>query len=82
MITSTSPAPIWIAPQCRVKNANACAVAATFLTSIADIATYQVLQLAHGGTIATQWILGALLGAGGCSTPSGSTGAPSAGCYD
>jgi len=40
-------------------------LAATFLTSIAGIATYQVLQLVHGGTIAPQWILGVFLGAGG-----------------
>jgi len=38
---------------------------ATFLTSLVGIATYQVLQLAHGGAIAPQWILGAWLGAGG-----------------
>jgi uncharacterized membrane protein YfcA len=35
------------------------------LTSIAGIATYQVLQLVHGGAIAPEWILGACLGAGG-----------------
>ncbi len=40
-------------------------LAATFLTSIAGIATYQVLQLARHGAIAPQWILGAFLGAGG-----------------
>jgi hypothetical protein len=40
-------------------------LAATFLTSLAGIATYQVLQAVHGGTIAPQWILGACLGAGG-----------------
>jgi uncharacterized membrane protein YfcA len=40
-------------------------LAATFLTSIAGIATYQVLQLTQHGTIAPQWILGAFLGAGG-----------------
>jgi uncharacterized protein len=40
-------------------------LAATFLTSIAGIATYQVLQLSHGGAVAPDWILGAFLGAGG-----------------
>lgn len=40
-------------------------LAATFLTSIAGIATYQVLQLTHNGPVAPQWILGAFLGAGG-----------------
>jgi uncharacterized membrane protein YfcA len=37
----------------------------TFLTSLAGIATYQVLQLSHGGTVAPEWVLGAFLGAGG-----------------
>lgn len=40
-------------------------LAATFLTSIAGIATYEVLQLSHGGTIAPDWVLGLWLGAGG-----------------
>lgn len=42
-------------------------IAATFLTSIAGIATYQVLQLTHGGGITPDWVLGAWLGAGGFS---------------
>jgi hypothetical protein len=40
-------------------------LAATFLTSIAGIATYEVLQVSHGGTIAPDWALGLWLGAGG-----------------
>lgn len=40
-------------------------MAATFLTSIAGIATYEILQIAHGGAIAPDWALGAWLGAGG-----------------
>jgi hypothetical protein len=40
-------------------------ITATFLTSIVGVATYQVLQLTHGGTIAPEWILGAFMGAGG-----------------
>lgn len=40
-------------------------LAATFLTSIVGISTYEVLQLSHGGTIAPDWALGAWLGAGG-----------------
>jgi uncharacterized membrane protein YfcA len=40
-------------------------LAATFLTSIAGIATYEILQISHGGTIAPDWALGAWLGAGG-----------------
>lgn len=40
-------------------------LAATFLTSIGGIITYQVLQSTHGGAIAPDWALGAFLGAGG-----------------
>jgi uncharacterized membrane protein YfcA len=40
-------------------------IAATFLTSIAGIASYQVLEITHGGGIAPDWALGAWLGAGG-----------------
>lgn len=38
---------------------------ATFVTSIAGIASYQVLQATHGGAIAPDWALAAFLGAGG-----------------
>jgi len=38
---------------------------ATFLTSLAGIVTYQILQATHGGTIAPDWALGLFLGAGG-----------------
>lgn len=40
-------------------------LAATFLTSLAGIGTYEILQLSHGGTIAPDWALGLWLGAGG-----------------
>jgi uncharacterized protein len=40
-------------------------LAATFLTSVVGIGTYEVLQLSHGGAIAPDWALGAWLGAGG-----------------
>jgi len=40
-------------------------IAATFLTSVVGIATYQVLQLTQGGAIAPEWVLGAWIGAGG-----------------
>lgn len=40
-------------------------ITATFLTSIVGVLTYQLLQLAHGGAVAPEWILGAWLGAGG-----------------
>jgi uncharacterized membrane protein YfcA len=38
---------------------------ATFLTSIAGIITYVLLQATQGGSIAPDWVLGAFLGAGG-----------------
>lgn len=40
-------------------------LAATFVTSIVGVAAYQVLQLAHGGTIASEWALGAWIGVAG-----------------
>jgi uncharacterized membrane protein YfcA len=40
-------------------------LAATFLTSIGGISTYQILQAIRGGAIAPDWALGAFLGAGG-----------------
>ena len=58
-------APILIALGYTVYEVAPATLAATFLTSIAGIATYQVLQAIHGGAIAPQWILGACLGAGG-----------------
>ena len=58
-------APILIALGYTVYEVAPATLAATFLTSIAGIATYQVLQAVHGGTIAPQWILGLFLGAGG-----------------
>jgi Sulfite exporter TauE/SafE len=58
-------APILIALGYSVFEVAPATLAATFLTSVAGIATYQVLQAVHGGTIAPQWILGAFLGAGG-----------------
>ena len=58
-------APILIALGYSVYEVAPATLAATFLTSLAGIGTYQILQLIHGGTIAPQWILGAFLGAGG-----------------
>lgn len=40
-------------------------LAATFMTSVVGIVTYQILQATHGGTIAPDWALGTFLGAGG-----------------
>jgi uncharacterized membrane protein YfcA len=58
-------APILIALGYSVYEVAPATLLATFLTSIAGIATYQVLQLSHGGTIAPDWTLGVFLGAGG-----------------
>ncbi len=58
-------APILIALGYSVYEVAPATLAATFLTSLAGIATYQVHQAVHGGAIAPQWILGARLGAGG-----------------
>ena len=58
-------APILIALGYSVYEVAPATLTATFLTSVAGIGTYQVLQTVHGGTIAPQWILGACLGAGG-----------------
>ncbi len=58
-------APILIALGFSVYEVAPATLAATFLTSIVGIATYQVLQLSHGGAIAPEWVLGAFMGAGG-----------------
>lgn len=58
-------APILIALGYSVYDVAPATLAATFLTSIAGIAAYQILQVTHGGAIAPQWILGGFLGAGG-----------------
>jgi uncharacterized membrane protein YfcA len=58
-------APILIALGYSVYEVAPATLAATFITSLAGIVTYQVLQLLHHGAIAPQWILGACLGAGG-----------------
>jgi len=58
-------APILIALGFSVYEVAPATLAATFLTSLAGIAAFQVLQLSHGGAIAPEWTLGAFLGAGG-----------------
>jgi uncharacterized protein len=58
-------APILIALGYSVYEVAPATLIATFLTSVAGIATYQVLQLTHGGAIAPEWTLGLFLGAGG-----------------
>jgi uncharacterized protein len=58
-------APILIGVGFSVYEVAPATLAATFLTSVVGIATYQVLQLSQGGAIAPEWVLGAFLGAGG-----------------
>jgi hypothetical protein len=58
-------APVLIALGFSVYEVAPATLAATFLTSIVGIATYQVLQFSHGGAIAPEWALGACLGVGG-----------------
>jgi hypothetical protein len=58
-------APILIALGYSVYEVAPATLTATFLTSLAGIVAYQVLQLLHHGAIAPQWVLGACLGVGG-----------------
>lgn len=58
-------APVLLAMGFSVYEVAPATLAATFLTSLAGIVTYQVLQLTYGGTIAPDWALAAFLGAGG-----------------
>jgi uncharacterized membrane protein YfcA len=58
-------APILLALGLSVYEVAPATLAATFLTSIGGIITYQILQASHGGAIAPDWALGAFLGAGG-----------------
>ena len=58
-------APILIAVGFSVYEVAPATLAATLITSVLGIVTYQILQLTQGGAIAPEWILGAFLGAGG-----------------
>ena len=58
-------APILIAMGYSVFEVAPATLAATFLTSIVGIATYQVLQAVQGGAIAPEWALGIFMGVGG-----------------
>jgi uncharacterized membrane protein YfcA len=58
-------APILIATGYSVYEVAPATLAATFVTSLAGIVTYQLLQLLHHGPVAPQWVLGACLGVGG-----------------
>lgn len=58
-------APILLALGFTVYEVAGAALAATFLTSVAGVVTYQLLQVRHGGTIAPDWTLGLSMGVGG-----------------
>jgi uncharacterized membrane protein YfcA len=58
-------APILIAAGFSAYEVAPATLLATFLTSIAGIATFQALQLSHGGSVAPEWILGLSMGLGG-----------------
>jgi len=58
-------APILLALGLSVFDVAGAALAATFLTSIAGVVTYQILQTKHGGTISPDWALGIAMGIAG-----------------
>ncbi len=58
-------APILIASGFSAYEVAPATLLATFLTSIAGVATFQVLELTHGGSVAPEWILGIAMGLGG-----------------
>jgi uncharacterized membrane protein YfcA len=58
-------APILLALGLSVFDVAGAALAATFITSVAGVVTYQVLQAHHGGTIAPDWTLGLAMGGAG-----------------
>lgn len=58
-------APLLLAAGMSARQVAPATLTATFVTSIAGIATYVVLQTTHGGEIAPEWVLGAWLCVGG-----------------
>jgi uncharacterized membrane protein YfcA len=58
-------APILIASGFSAYEVAPATLLATFLTSIAGVATFQVLELTHGGSVAPEWLLGIAMGLGG-----------------
>ncbi len=58
-------APILLALGLSVFDVAGAALAATFLTSVAGVITYQILQTQHGGSIAPDWVLGLSMGVAG-----------------
>jgi uncharacterized membrane protein YfcA len=58
-------APILLAAGMSAYEVAPATLAATFMTSVAGIATFEALQLAQGGVVGPDWALGLFLGAGG-----------------
>jgi uncharacterized membrane protein YfcA len=58
-------APILVGAGIGVADVAPATLAATFLTSVAGVATYALLSLSERGDIAPEWAIGAALGAGG-----------------
>lgn len=58
-------APILIAAGFSAYEVAPATLLATFLTSITGMATFQALQLTHGGSVAPEWMLGISMGLGG-----------------
>jgi uncharacterized membrane protein YfcA len=58
-------APILIASGFSAYEVAPATLLATFLTSVAGIATFQALELTHGAGVAPEWILGLSMGLGG-----------------
>ncbi len=58
-------APILVGMGLGVAEVAPAALAATFLTSIAGVATYGILSFGTGGDVAPDWLLGLVLGLGG-----------------
>ena len=58
-------APLLLAAGMSARKVAPATLTATFVTSVAGIATYALLQVQHGGQIAPDWALGAWLCAGG-----------------
>ena len=58
-------APILLAAGMSAYQVAPATLAATFMTSIAGIATFEALQVTQGGVVGPDWVLGLFLGAGG-----------------
>jgi uncharacterized membrane protein YfcA len=58
-------APILIASGFTAYEVAPATLLATFLTSIAGIATFEVIELVHGGSVGPDWVLGVAMGLGG-----------------